>query len=209
MRLYYPARFLSHVWLALFTRREVYGWENIPGKGPLLVVSNHVTAIDPPVIAVSLNRKLAFMAKAELFRSRLNAFLLNGMGTFPVHQGKLDTKALRSANRLLSQGLALAIFPEGRSSHNGHLQPALPGSALIAARNGVTILPVGISGTEQIRRRVWMFHRPRVIVKIGRPFHLPPTGNRLNKTDLADRANLIMSHIAALLPQEYLVDYSP
>ncbi len=212
MRLYYPARFLSQLWLTLFTRRQVNGRENIPREGPLLVVANHITAADPPVIAASLNRKLAFMAKAELFRSRFKAFFLSRMGTFPVRQGRLDLTALRNANKLLSQGLALVIFPEGRSSHNGQLQPALPGSALIAARNGIPILPVAITGTEKLRRKTWLlqlFYRPRITVNIGHPFHLPPASSRLTKAELAERAHLIMSRIAGLLPREYQGDYAP
>lgn len=212
MRFYYPARFLSQLWLTLFTHRQVKGRENIPRRGPLIVVANHVTAADPPVIAASLNRKVAFMAKAELFRSRFRGFFLRRMGSFPVRQGRLDLSALRMADRLLAQGHALAIFPEGRSSYNGKLQPPLPGSALIAARNGVPILPVAITGTEKIKRWTWwflLFHRPRITVNIGHPFHLPPAGSRLTKADLAERAQIIMSHIAGLLPQEYQGDYAP
>ena len=174
----------------------------------MLVVANHITAADPPVIQVSINRKLAFMATAELFRSRFSAYFLSRMGTFPVRQGRPDLKALRLANQLLAQGLALVIFPEGRSSYNGQLQPALPGSALIAAHNGVPILPVAITGTEKIKRKTWLFHRPRITVKIGRPFHLPPA-SRLTKVELAERAHLIMGRIAELLPKDYQGDYAP
>jgi 1-acyl-sn-glycerol-3-phosphate acyltransferase len=164
------------------------------------------------VIAASLNRKLAFMAKAELFRSRFAAYFLLRMGTFPVRQGRLDLAALRIANKLLAQGQALVIFPEGRSSYNGQLQPALPGSALIAARNSIPILPVAITGTEKIKRWTWwflLFHRPRITVNIGHPFHLPPAGDRLTKAELAERAHLIMSRIAGLLPREYQGYYAP
>ena len=205
-RYYYMARLFWRVWFTLFTHRQVKGKENIPRKGALLIVVNHVTAADPPVIQVSINRKLVFMAKAELFRSRFRAYFLSRMGTFPVRQGQPDLKALRLANQLLAKGLALVVFPEGRSSYNGKLQLALPGSALIAARNGVLILPVAITGTQKIRRKAWLFqlfHRPRITVNIGHPFHLPPASNRLTKAELAERAHLIMSRIAGLLPREY------
>jgi 1-acyl-sn-glycerol-3-phosphate acyltransferase len=208
-RFYYVARLLSRIWLTLFTRRQVYGKENIPGEGPLLVVANHVTAADPPLIAVSFNRKLAFMAKAELFRSKFAAYFLHRMGTFPVRQGRLDIKALRLANQLLAQGLALVIFPEGRSSPTGQLQPALPGSALIAARNGTPVLPVGITGTSKIKGITWPWRRPRITVNIGRTFLLPPAGSRLTKAELAERAQLITSRIAELLPEDYHGDCKP
>jgi len=204
LRFYYVARLLSRIWLALFTHRQVYGKENVPGEGPLLVVANHITAADPPLIAASLNRRLAFMAKAELFRSKFAAYFLHRMGTFPVHQGKLDLRALRIANKLLAQGQALVIFPEGRSSHNGRLQPALPGSALIAARNGVPILPVAITGTEKLKNLGWCFwHRPRITVNIGCPFNPPPADGKLPKEQRQLLMNDIMGKIAALLPPEY------
>jgi len=207
---YYVGGFLARMLLALLTRWQVNGRENIPSEGPLLVVANHLHAFDPVVVALSLNRKVIFMAKEELFRCRLRAYILRGFGSFPVHRGRLDMKALRLANQLLAQGLALAIFPEGKRSFNGQLQPALPGSALIAARNGAPILPIGITGTENAGGGIaWLLRRPRITVNIGRTFFLPPAGSRLTKAELAERAQLITSHIAQLLPEDYHGDCKP
>ncbi len=205
---YYFGRLLMRMLLALFTRWQVNGRENVPGQGPLLVVANHMNAADPPLVAVSLNRKTVFMAKEELFRSKFIGYFIRGFGSFPVHRGRLDGKALRLADQVLAQGLALVMFPEGKRSHNRRLQPALPGSALIAARSGVSILPVGISGTERLKGVACLLRRHRIVVNIGHPFSLPPDSSRSTKAELVEHAHFIMGRIAELLPEQYRGGYT-
>ena len=144
---YYVGRLMVRILLLLLTRWQVKGRENIPNQGPVLVVANHLSLADPPLLGVSLGRKAIFMAKKELFRFRFIGYFIGGFGAFPVHRGQLDRKALRQAGQVLAQGLALVMFPEGMRSRSGRLRPAFPGSALIALRSGVPILPVGITGT--------------------------------------------------------------
>lgn len=204
---YYVGRLVARLLLRLFTRWQVRGKENIPSEGPVLVAANHIAAADPPVLGVSLNRKVIFMAKEELFRSRFKGYFVHNFGAFPVHRRRLDAKALHLADEVLSQGFALAMFPEGTRSSNSQLQPALPGSALIAARNSVPILPVGITGTERIRGLSWLFSRPEITVNIGHPFFLPSVDGRLTKTQLAEHADLIMRRIAEILPEGYQGEY--
>ncbi|MFC2016828.1 lysophospholipid acyltransferase family protein, partial [Chloroflexota bacterium] len=100
------------------------------------------------------------------------------------------------------------MFPEGTRSKNGQLQPAFSGSALIALRNGVPILPVGITGTEKIKGLAWLLHRPQITVNIGRPFHLPPVSGKLTKVELARFTDYIMGRIAELLPLGYRGNYA-
>ena len=204
---YYVGRLLVRVVLRLFTRCQVNGKKNVPSQGPLLVVANHINAADPPLLGVSLGRKVKFMAKEELFRSKFTGYFIRGFGSFPVHRGRLDRKALRAADQMLAQGFAFVMSPEGSRSSNGQLQPPLPGSALIAARTGAPILPVGIFGTEKMRGISWLLHRPQVTVNIGQPFFLPRASSRLTKVELAEHADFIMKRIAELLPEEYRGDY--
>ena len=147
------------------------------------------------------------MAKEELFRSPPIRLLAQGFGAFPVRRGAMDRRALNEAYRALDSGLALFMFPEGTRSKNGQLKPAFPGSALIALHNNVPILPVGITGLENVKKGpLWfIFHRPWVTVhiNIGRPFYLPPVSGKLTKTRLGELAEYIMEHIAELLPPEY------
>jgi 1-acyl-sn-glycerol-3-phosphate acyltransferase len=198
---YYVGRMIARALFSLLTRLEVRGRENIPADGPLLVVANHLNLTDPPLLAVSLGREAIFMAKEELFRSPLTAYFVASFGAFPVHRGKLDRKALRQAQQVLTDGRALIMFPEATRSKRACLQPAYPGSALIAMRGGVPILPVGISGTERVKGIGWIFRRPRITLNIGRPFHLP--SEDFTRAKLEENTTLIMERIAELLPPKY------
>jgi len=202
------ARVIVRMLLFLFTDWQVRGRENVPSEGAVIVVANHINLTDPPILGVSLGRKTVFMAKKEVFHSRFLSYFLRGCGVFPVHRGQLDREALRQANQLLTRGLALIMFPEGSRSKTTQLQPAFPGSALIALRNGVPILPVGIAGTEKIKGKAWLLRRPRVIINIGHLFSPPPVGGKLTKVELARLTNSIMARIAELLPLEYRGHYA-
>jgi 1-acyl-sn-glycerol-3-phosphate acyltransferase len=147
------------------------------------------------------------MAKEELFRSRLGAYFVRGFGSFPVHRGQLDRQAIRDSEQVLARGQALVMFPEGMRSHVGQLRSGFPGAALIAGRSGVPILPVGITGTENVWGKWWWLRRPRITVNIGVPFHLPPTDGKVTRAELAENTKLIMVRIAELLPPEYRGDY--
>lgn len=195
---------IVHLW----GRWQVRGKENVPKKGPLIVVANHFNLTDPILLAVSLGRKAMFMAKEELFRSKLLGYIMHNLGSFPVHKGRFDRKAIRQAQQVLARGKALIIFPEGSRSMNAQLQPALSGSVLIALRSGVPILPVAIAGTEKIKGVTSVLRRPQVTINIGHPFYLPPINNRLTKETRAELTNFVMQRIAELLPPEYHGNYA-
>jgi len=201
--LYCIGKLIVGAFFWLFTRLQVKGKENVPAKGALLVVSNHLNFNDPPLLGAILGRQVVFMAKEELFRSRFLGYFLRGLGSFPVHRGRLDRNAIRQSEQALAEGRVLVMFPEATRSKNACLQRALPGSALIASRQAVPVLPVGIAGTEKIKRTSWMFRRPRITINIGPPFSLPSSGGKISKDELAEHTELIMRRIAELLPPEY------
>jgi 1-acyl-sn-glycerol-3-phosphate acyltransferase len=200
--LYYFGKLTVGAFFRLFTRLRIEGKENVPRRGAVLVVSNHLNFNDPPLLGAILGRQVVFMAKEELFRFRPLAWFLSSLGSFPVHRGKLDRKAIRQSEKALAEGRALVMFPEATRSRRACLQPAFPGSALIASRHAVPVLPVGISGSERLKG-LWLFRRPRVTVNIGPTFSLPGAGGRLTKNELAEHTELIMRRIAALLPPQY------
>ena len=205
--IYYGGRYFTRVVLFLFTRWRVLGREQIPDEGPLLVVSNHLNLADPPIMGCSINRQAMFMAKEELFLHRIQRYIVRNYGAFPVRRGGMNREALRFAEKWFDRGKALIVFPEGRRSMEAQIVDAFSGSALIAVRNRVPILPVGIYGTEKITGLTWWLRRPRITVNIGRPFNLPSVNGKITKEQLAEFTHSIMARIAELLPGEYRGQY--
>lgn len=204
---YYGGRYFTRVVLFLFTRWRVLGREHVPDKGALLVVSNHLNLADPPIMGCSINRQAMFLAKEELFLHRIPRYIVGNYGAFPIRRGGMNRDALRFAEKLFGRGGVLIAFPEGRRSREAQIADAFSGSALIAVRNSVPILPVGIYGTEKITGRTWWLRRPRITVNIGRPFYLPSVNGKVTRGQLAEFTHLIMARIAELLPEEYRGQY--
>jgi 1-acyl-sn-glycerol-3-phosphate acyltransferase len=207
--IYHLTRFFAlpffRILFFLLTRYRVTGQDNVPPDGPLLIVANHLSSADQYLLYFTVKRKMMFMAKEELFRSPLIRILARCFGAFPVYRGGIDRKTLSEAYRILDNGFALAMFPEGARSKTAQLRRAMPGSAMIALDKNIPILPVGIAGIEARDKGIlWsVSHRPRITVNIGRPFMLPVTQQTPTKKKLGELADLIMEHIARLLPPEY------
>ena len=205
---YYIARFAVIIFFKVFTRWKVVGLNNIPSDGALLIVSNHLSNADPPLLSVTLKRNALFMAKKELFRNPILGYFVYGFGAFPVHRGQLDRQALRHAEKVLADRKILVIFPEASRSKEGRLKKAFPGSALIAVRTGVPIVPVAITGTEKVVGLKWILRHPAIQVRFGKPFNLPPPSGRKTRDVLDESTSIVMRRIADLLPAEYRGIYS-
>ena len=201
---YYFGRVLIRILVFPFANWEVKGRENVPGKGPVLIVCNHLHIADPPIVAASIKLKSVIMAKEELWHNIWSRYWVKNFGAFPVRRGGIDREAIRQAENWLCQGVSLIMFPEGTRSSTAQLQPAFPGAALIAARLGAPVLPVAITGTDKLNNLLrCLRHRARITVTIGQPFNPPSADGKLTR-DLRNRLmNEIMGKIAALLPPEY------
>lgn len=185
---------------------KVEGRENIPLTGPLILITNHVHLLDPFFLIFSSPRWINFMAKEELFRSPLLRPWLRWAGALSIRRGgKIGDKQrmLKSARNALEKGLILGMFPEGGRSRDGKLRKGKPGSAVIASKTNVPLLPVGIVGTDKIKGISWLWKRPRIVVNIGKPFKLPPTSSRMSKSQMQLLTTQLMREIAVLLPPEY------
>lgn len=189
--------------LMAFARWRVEGREHIPQQGPLIVVSNHMSMVDPPLLSASISRSIIFMAKEELFVNWFSRFVCKNFGSFPVKRDHLDGKAIRTAREVLADGRVLGMFPEGKRSPNGRLQKIEAGVSLIASRSRAPILPVGISGTDQVKGPGFIFRRPRINVVIGNAFYLPEGGHKPSRQKLNEYNSLIMERIGELLPEEH------
>lgn len=128
---------------------RVVGRENVPMEGPLIVSPNHTSNLDPPAAAVSVGRQVTFMAKAALFRVPVLGPLIRSLGAFPVQRGTADTEALRLTYKLLGEGRAVLVFPEGTRGDGKTLLPVSRGIAMIARRSGAPVLPVAIVGNHR------------------------------------------------------------
>ncbi len=141
--------------LKIMFRFRVEGKENIPKDKNFIVVSNHTSNLDPPLLGVAAATPLTYMAKEELFKNKLFGALIRKLGAFPISRESGDIGAVKTALRLLRDGHKMVIFPEGgRSKTRGMLRKGKSGAALLAAKTGTGLLPVGIAADFKFRGRV-------------------------------------------------------
>lgn len=199
----------TRIGLAGLTRVRVEGaLDQIPREGPVIVAANHASNLDPVVIASTLmpklGRRLQWLGKKELFSWPVVGWIADHGGVHPVDRATADVEAFRLAKRILDEGHLLLVFPEGTRSHDGALQEARDGVAVLALRTGAPIVPVGIAGSFGVWPRGQKLPHPggRVVARVGAPFRLadelPPGTDRKAAKGLA--TDLIMRRIAALLP---------
>jgi len=194
------ARLLTRILLG--SKFHLRGTPNVPASGPVLMVSNHVGAVDPALIGAWTPRPVWFMAKAELFSGAF-AWLMRAYHAFPVVRHSPDRTALRRAFDLLKQGSAVVLFPEGHRSETARLLRAEPGAGFVARRSGAPLVPIAITGTQNVLGRHTIIpRRAEVAMTFGEPFQLPDRNLDGSKMDHQQSADYLMSKIAQLLPLE-------
>jgi 1-acyl-sn-glycerol-3-phosphate acyltransferase len=188
------------------SRVSISGLENIPERGPYLIVSNHVSLYDPPLLLSFWPTPSEVAGAVEIWKRPGQSLLVRMYGTIPVHRGEFDRKLVDKMLAALHAGQPLMILPEGGRSHRPGLRSAEPGAAYIIEKTGVPVVPVGITGTtDDYLKRALRGEKPIVHMVIGGPLTLPPvTGKGEDRRRARQRnADLIMTHIASLLPEEY------
>lgn len=204
---YWGATHLLRLLLFLLARWEVRGREHVPRSGPVIVVANHLSNADPPILAAAIRyRRVRYMAKVELFRFPVG-IVMRLYGAFPVRRFEADARALLAAERILRHGGVLGMFPEGHRSRTGYVGEPRPGTALIALRTGASVLPCAIEGTEQLRNPLVVLRRPRIAITIGEPLRLEVV-KRPGEEDVSMATEKIFGAITALLPAKYLGPYT-
>lgn len=195
---------LARLLVSALGRVRVEGLDDLPRSGPLIVVANHISNLDPPLVggwlAPALRRRPQFLAKSVLFRGLVGWFL-RSQGVIPVRAGGSDIDAYRAAKAVLDRGSVVVIFPEGTRSRDGQLAEARPGVSLLATRTGVPVLPVGVSNTDQLLGRGSALPRlgTRVTMRVGEPFRLELDPSLPRRAALAAANDELMRRIAALL----------
>ena len=203
-RFIYPVgNALQRMTLRLFADWKVTGRENVPPMGPLIIVSNHQSNFDPPLLGASIPRRMRFLAKDSIFVGPGAHWFLTSYGAFPLNRGSGDVRAYRWVLGQLDKGQAVVVLPEGTRSRGG-LSKANSGVARLALRSGAPLLPVGITGTERFGTWKRVFNPTgKIRVNIGQVFSLPSIDGQPSKEVLESLTELVMHRIAALLPESY------
>lgn len=161
-----------------YFRGRIYGAHHVPQRGPLVIVANHASYFDPPLISNCVRRPVAWMAKEELFRVPIFRTLIRWYGAYPVKRGTSDRRALQAALHALEQGWAVGVFLEGTRTKDGRIYNPKLGAALIAAKAQAPLLPVCLWGTQNILPRGVLPRPVPITVRIGTPIDPPLRSDR-------------------------------
>jgi 1-acyl-sn-glycerol-3-phosphate acyltransferase len=172
---------------------HLIGRENIPQSDPFIMVSNHGSLLDPPLLGHALGRNISFMAKAELFKIPLLGSVIKACGAYPVKRGIADKNTIKTACKKLSNDNCIGIFIDGTRQKNGRVNKPKQGAALLAYKNQKLLLPVAIVNSHRLIR--FKFFIPlfsKIVIKVGKPVQPPKSSSRddLNSVTMNLRDNI-------------------
>jgi len=168
-RWFWFARWLCRLFCLLFFRVRTYGRENIPGKGPFVLISNHQSYLDPMLCGGPIKRRVSFLARESLFTHWLFGRMITSVGTIPLKLGEADISAMRKVIDVLKQGRGVCLFPEGTRSIDGRVTALKPGFGLLCRRGKAAVIPVVIDGAfECWPRHKKLFSPGSIVVCYGK-----------------------------------------
>lgn len=167
----------------LVYRLEVYGKENIPSDNNYIAAANHLSTLDPPLVCAILNRSVAYMAKKELFENPFMRWWLNWLGAFAVDREKLSVSTIKTVKNLKETDWVLGIFPQGTRQEAGEISHIAKGFATLAKSTKCGILPIGITGTQEVKRIPFT---GKIIVRIGKV--IPYSDDVMGMVDLWEKS---------------------
>jgi 1-acyl-sn-glycerol-3-phosphate acyltransferase len=190
----------------LLSEVKITGRENVPLGTAYIVAINHVSTFEAPLVGAFWPERAEATGAVDVWHRPGQGILARLYGGVPIHRGEVDRQMLESVLWILRSGRPLMMAPEGGRSHTPGMRQAKSGIAFIVDQARVPVVPVGVVGTtDDFWQKASHLKRPRVEMHIGKPFHLPPiTGQGLDRRETRQRnADLVMAHIAGLLPEEY------
>ena len=190
----------------ILTKFEVENGENLPAHGGVLVSTNHLSRLDTPfLLAITDRNDLVAIVAKKYRRKPFFKWILSKIGTMVwMDRENTDFAAIRDALNYLKEGAMVGIAPEGtRSQETKGLLEGKQGAAVLAARANVPIVPVGIIGSDKVNSGWARLRRPPVIIRVGKPYLLPPMDRENRQAWLTQYTDEIMCRIAALLPEQY------
>ena len=160
-------------------RGYLIGRENIPQKDSFILVSNHGSLLDPPLLGHALGRNISFMAKAELFKIPFLGFIIRACGAYPVKRGIVDKNTIKTACKKLSNDNCIGIFIDGTRQKNGLVNKPKQGAALLSFKNQKLLLPVAIVNSHRlIRFKLFIPMFSKIVIKVGKPVQPPQSSSR-------------------------------
>jgi 1-acyl-sn-glycerol-3-phosphate acyltransferase len=192
---------LSKALAKTFFNYRVIGAENMIEEGPCIIAANHCSFLDPPLVGVACKRAIHYLARKSLLEWPILGPIFPELNVIPVDRKNADRSALMGAIRVVKNGGAVLIFPEGTRSPDGNLQPAQPGIGMIAAKTGAPIVPVRIFGSYEVYNRKQ--RRPKigpVTVRIGRPIKISAVDRKNDKSreDYQTVSEMVVAAIARI-----------
>lgn len=195
---------MRRVFIPAFGGMKVLHRDRVPKGVGLIVAPNHISHADPPLVSCALPRQVAFLAKKELFNVPILGALIRALGAFPVKRGEADTEAMRRTIRLLEQGKAVLVFPEGKRGDGKTIGPSQRGIELLAKKTGALILPVGICGSDRLLPKGAKFPRfARVTIVFGEPYTMANKKGAAFRNDLMERISSLMSEAGCKVTVNY------
>ena len=181
----------------LIFRGNLIGKENIPKNGSFILVSNHGSLLDPPLLGHAVGRNISFMAKSELFRIPFLGFIIRSCGAYPVKRGIVDKTTIKIACEKLSTNNSIGIFIDGTRQKDGRVNKPKQGAALLSFKNQKLLLPVAIINSHRlIRLKFFIPFFTKIVIKVGKPIN-PPLGS--SKNDLGEITNYLQETINNML----------
>jgi 1-acyl-sn-glycerol-3-phosphate acyltransferase len=182
---------------------EIEGTAKVPARGPFIVASNHLHLFDPPLVLVGIPyHEITVLAAEKWAETWPISWLLKSVGAIFVRRGEVDREALNRCLAVLRSGGVIGLAPEGTRSRSGTMQRGKPGVAYLATKVHVPIVPVGVSGQNQIFSEWKRLRRPHIAVRIGDPIWLEPLRGRNKSEQLQAHSDRVMRHIAALVHED-------
>jgi 1-acyl-sn-glycerol-3-phosphate acyltransferase len=191
------------VWFgAVLFRVRVEGRQNVPRHGGCVIAPVHRSNLDTPILGCITRRRMRYMGKDSLWKSRPMAWFVSALGGFPVVRGTADRDALRACQAVLERGEPLVMFPEGTRQSGPVVRDLFDGPAFVAARAGVPIVPVGIGGSERVMPRGSRLIRPKkVVLIVGTPIYPPQVEGRVPRRVVGELTDQLHASLQQLFDE--------
>lgn len=183
---YFVARFLCQVFTLPFFRYRVHGRNHVPAEGPFIIAGNHQSFLDPVFMGIGTKRRLLFMARDSLFRSRLFGGLIRSTNAIPLARDKADIGAIKLVLAKLKAGHGVCLYPEGTRTRDGRITAFKPGFGLLCRRSKAPVVPTLVEGAfECWPRHRKLFSPGPIVVWFGKPVS-PEEIRKMSNEELAD-----------------------